>query len=123
MVFGRKFCKEGHLMDPSWRVCPVCITPVVGWLVYSENNRTKNVYPVREGKNLIGQGADCEVRIRLESIKRHHAVLNASADGILVHNAGSGGRILVNRNESVSDIIDGDLITLGDVEFKFKCIY
>ncbi|MDC7224751.1 MAG: FHA domain-containing protein [Spirochaetales bacterium] len=110
-------------MDPSWDVCPVCITPIVGWLVYSENNRTKNVYPLREGKNLIGQGADCDVRIRKDSVKRHHAVLTASSDEVLVHNAGSGGRILVNRTEMVKDIIDGDLITLGNVEFKFKCIY
>ncbi|MDC7220326.1 MAG: FHA domain-containing protein [Spirochaetales bacterium] len=123
MLFRGKFCKEGHLMDPSWDVCPVCITPVVGWLVYSENSRTKNVYPLREGKNLIGQGIDCDVRIRKDSLKRHHAVLTASADAVLVHNAGSGGRILVNRTESVQDVIDGDLLTLGDVEFKFKCIY
>ncbi len=123
MFFRRKFCREGHLMDPSWRICPVCITPVVGWFVYSLNNRTKAVFSIREGKNLIGQGVDCEVRILLDSVKRHHAVLNATSDGILIHNAGSGGKILVNRNESVTEIIDGDLVTLGDVEFKFKCIY
>ncbi|MDC7241490.1 MAG: FHA domain-containing protein [Spirochaetales bacterium] len=123
MLFGRKFCREGHLMDPSWRVCPVCITPIVGWLVYSENNRTKSVYAIREGKNMIGRGVDCDVRILLDSVKRHHATLTASSDGIMIHNSGSGGRILVNRNESVQDIIDGDLLTLGDLEFKFKCIY
>lgn len=123
MILKRKFCREGHLMDPSWKVCPVCITPVVGWLVLSENDRTQQVYSIREGKNLIGQGVDCDVRIRRESIKRHHATLTASSGSILIHNSGSGGRILVNRNESVQDIIDGDLITLGDVEFKFKCVY
>jgi pSer/pThr/pTyr-binding forkhead associated (FHA) protein len=123
MLFRRKFCREGHLMDPSWRVCPVCITPIVGWLVLSENNRTQNVYSIREGKNIIGQGVDCDVRIRKDSVKRHHATLTVSADNILIHNSGSGGRILVNRNESVQDIIDGDLITLGDLEFKFKCVY
>jgi len=123
MIFGKKFCKEGHLMDPSWRVCPVCITPIVGWLVYSENNRTRDVYPLREGKNLIGQGVDCEVRILKDSIKRHHAVITTSPDIVTIHSTGSGGSILVNRGESQQDIIDGDLVTLGNVEFKFKCIY
>ncbi len=110
-------------MDPSWDVCPVCITPVVGWLIYSENSRTRNVYPLREGKNLLGQGTDCDVRIRRDSVKRHHAVLTARPDGVMIHDAGAGGRILVNRTEAAREIIDGDLITLGSVEFKFKCIY
>jgi len=123
MLFRKKYCKEGHLKDPSWRVCPVCITPVTGWLVFLENNRTKDIYPVREGKNFIGRGADCEVRILKDSIKRHHAVLTISPEGVLIHNSGSGGRILVNRSESVQNMIDGDLVILGDVEFKFKCVY
>lgn len=123
MLLRGKFCREGHLIDPSWKVCPVCITPIVGWLVYIENSITRSVYPIRQGKNLLGQGADCEVRIKQESIKRHHAILNISSQSISLHSAGSEGRILVNRNEGVQEIIDGDLITLGKVEFKFKCIY
>lgn len=123
MFFRGKFCREGHLMDPSWDVCPVCITPVVGWLVYTENSRSRNVYPLREGKNLIGQGTDCDVRILKDTVKRHHAVLTAQPGEIMIHNAGAGGLILVNRAEASREIIDGDHITLGNVEFKFKCIY
>jgi pSer/pThr/pTyr-binding forkhead associated (FHA) protein len=123
MFFKGKFCREGHLMDPSWDVCPICISPIVGWLVYSENNRTKKVYSLREGKNLIGKGVDCDVRILRDSIMRHHAILSTHSDQVLIHNAGSGGGILVNRAEATKHVIDGDLITLGDVEFKFKCIY
>lgn len=122
-IFGRKSCKEGHLMDSSWKHCPVCLAPVIGWLVELKNSRASKIYTIHEGKNKVGQGADCEVRILLEGISRNHALLRC-IDGVYsIIDVGSEKGIRVNyKSVTNTRLIDGDIITLGDRDFKFKCL-
>ncbi len=120
---GRKTCKEGHLMDPSWNVCPICIAPVCGWLVIMNGKYKNRVYSFHEGKNKIGTGADCEVRILIKSISRHHVMLIAKDGKYNLADLNSiTGTYVNNQQISSVQIIDGDIIKLGDVEFKFKCL-
>lgn len=121
--FGIKVCKEGHLMDPSWKVCPICIAPIVGWLVSMDGKRAERVYTLHEGKSKIGSGLDCEVRICFDTISRHHAIITSKDGCFNVCDVNSLTGTYVNNNQISSiDIIDGDLIKLGDKEFKFKCL-
>ena len=126
-MFGitRKTCKEGHLMDPSWRVCPVCLAPICGWLVIIDGhgkNRNK-VYALHEGKSKIGTGADCEIRILMKSISRHHAMLIAKDGKYHIADLNSVTGTYVNNNQiSSREIIDSDILKFGDIEFKFKCL-
>lgn len=122
-MFGKKYCKAGHKMDPSWNRCPVCITPVAGWLVRVKDGRTQDIYNVRVGKNLIGKGEDCDIRLLYASAKRHHAIIVCEKGEFSIIVQGSGGVLSVNGREVANArIIDGDLIGLGDVELKFKAI-
>ena len=123
-MFGIKTCKNGHLMDPSWNVCPTCIAPVKGWLVVL-NGKTKNtVYTFHEGKNKIGTGMDCEIRIRHSGLSRHHAMLKATENGkYYVTDLNSvNGSFVNNFQVSNREIIDGDIVKFGDLELKFKCL-
>lgn len=113
------------MMDPSWRECPVCLAPVTGWLVLlDEKKKSRNViYTMHEGKSKIGTGLDCEVRILLNSISRHHAMISYSSGHYTLTDLGSsGGTYINNRQVSNHNIIDGDILRLGAVELKFKCI-
>lgn len=123
MAIGKKMCKEGHLMDPSWDICPVCLAPIKGWLVVLNGKEKNKVYTLHEGKTKVGSGSDCEVRILIETISRQHALLIAKGGNYTIQDMNSVTGTFVNGYQINSrDIIDGDLIRLGDVEFKFKCL-
>lgn len=124
MFFRRKFCKkEQHLMDPSWKICPICLAPICAWMVVLNGPYKNRVYTIHEGKSKIGIGVDCELRILFESISRHHALLVARDGKYQISDLNSVTGTYVNNFQiSSREIIDGDIIKLGDVEFKFKCL-
>lgn len=122
MVF--RYCSEGHLMDPSWKCCPVCLAPLSGWLVHLKEGKADKTYTIHEGKSFIGSGADCEIRILNASLSRQHAYL-VVADGMCtIVDMGNGGEPLkVNRADVVkTTLIDGDVIQVGDNTFKIKLL-
>jgi hypothetical protein len=132
-VFRRKVCKEGHLLDPSWKICPVCTAPICGWLVVMNGQFKNKVYTIHEGKNKIGSGVDCEVRILIPDVLRHHATLTSEhvASGakealhfkLINQAAGDTESVQVNNVPIQTEpIIDGDIIKLGGLELKFKCL-
>ncbi len=120
---GFKYCVEGHLMDPSWKKCPVCLAPLSGWLVQLEENRPVKTYTIHEGKSFIGSGADSEIRILNNELSRQHAYLTI-ADGICtIVDLGNGNQIKVNNIDTVkTTLIDGDIILLGSTLFKIKLL-
>ena len=118
---GYKYCKEGHIMDPSWKVCPVCIAPLSGWLVELKDGRPGKVYTIHEGKSFIGSGADCEIRILDRNLARQHAFLTIIDATCTIVDLGNAASLQVNNADAVkTTLIDGDIITLGDTSFKIK---
>jgi pSer/pThr/pTyr-binding forkhead associated (FHA) protein len=121
---GFKYCVEGHVMDPSWKKCPVCLAPLRGWLILFKEDLPEKVYTLHEGKSFIGSGMDCEIRILNRNLSRQHAYL-AVADGMcsIVDLGNSSSPLRVNRVDSVkATLIDGDIIQLGDNTFKVKLL-
>jgi len=110
-------------MDPSWKVCTVCLAPLSGWLVQLREGKPGKVYPIHEGKSFIGSGAECEIRILDAKLSRQHAYLTI-VDGICtLVDLGNGSQIIVNNAETVkTTLIDGDLIMLGEQMFKIKLL-
>lgn len=122
-IFGKKYCKKGHKMDPSWDVCPVCITPIQGWLVHFEEGLVNSVFEIHLGKNILGSGEDCEIRLLFDSIKRNHAIISAGDNICKIISQGGEGRLRVNNIDITNtELIDGDLISIGMKEFKYKSI-
>lgn len=122
-LFGKKYCKKGHKMDPSWDCCPICISPLSGWFVRFDEGRVSEIYDIHVGKNLIGRGEECEMRILLESIQRHHALIISKDGEFKLMTQGSEGMVMVNGNDVAAvNLIDGDIVTLGKIEFKFKSV-
>jgi pSer/pThr/pTyr-binding forkhead associated (FHA) protein len=121
---GFKYCAEGHIMDPSWKRCPVCLAPLCGWLVQLKEDKPGKVYTIHEGKSFIGSGVDCEIRILDCNLSRQHAYLTVADNICSLVDLGNGSSpIQVNRADSVkATLIDGDVIRLGDNDFKIKLL-
>lgn len=119
-----KYCKEGHIMDPSWKVCPVCIAPLAGWIVsMKEDGSPEKCYTLHEGKSFIGSAVDCEIRILDAGLARQHAYLSISAGECSLVDMGNSTPIKVNNIDSVKTLlIDGDILQLGNKQFKIKLL-
>lgn len=120
---GYKYCKEGHVMERSWKYCPVCLSPLSGWLIEIQENKRGSFYTIHEGKSFIGSGADAEIRILNAELSRQHAYITIF-DGICtVVDLGNNLPMKVNNIDTVkTTLIDGDVILLGKNTFKIKML-
>lgn len=121
---GYKHCKEGHVMDPSWKYCPVCLSPLAGWLVKAEaDGKSHKFYTIHEGKSFIGSGADCEVRVLEGNLSRQQAYITIKDGLCTIVDMGNGSEMKINNvAKPHATIIDGDLIEFGNDKFKLKLI-
>ncbi|MCM1234248.1 MAG: FHA domain-containing protein [Ruminococcus flavefaciens] len=121
---GFKYCKEGHVMDPSWKRCPVCLAPLAGWIVrLDEDGAARKFYTIHEGKSFLGSGVDCEIRILGSGLNRQQAYITIMDGLCTVVDMGNGGEMMVNNAPSVrATLIDGDVVQFGEVSFKIKLI-
>jgi DNA-binding winged helix-turn-helix (wHTH) protein len=74
-------------------------------------------YPLKEGENILGRAEDCEVRLELASISRHHAVIVVDGDRIALRDLRSKNGTFVGgrRIEGTVDVSDRRQIRLGSV--------
>ena len=113
---GYKYCKEGHIIDPSWKRCPVCLAPLAGWILVLEKDEVAHkFYTIHEGKSFLGSGVDCEIRILGQELSRQQAYITV-VDGICtIVDMGNGAPMKVNNVDvTKATIIDGDVISFGD---------
>ena len=167
-----KVCPNGHVMQPSWDICPYCqqmqeammkggggvgggadlpMPPggggtvmvnvgsggggsgggggskdksreVCGWLVALNGQHKGEDFRIRVGKNVIGTAADCEIVLSDKKLSRKHATIRYEGGEFQIADLDSSNGTHVN-DEKVQkhDLIDNDIIKLGDIEFEFKC--
>ena len=126
-LFSKKFCNgrvEQHLMHRSWDVCPNCLRPVVGWIVALDGKFKGQDFRLRDGKNIIGKSiVDSNVIIDDESIgKQHVKITYANSEFHIVDLDSPKGTFVNGTQIRQQQIIDNDIVKLGDIEFKFKCL-
>ncbi len=111
-------------MDPSWKVCPVCIAPLAGWLVMlKDDGNVEKYYTLHEGKSFIGSAADCEIRVLNAGLPRQQAYLSIFEGECSLVDLGNGTPIKVNNIDSVKTmLIDGDILEMGEKQFKIKLL-
>jgi hypothetical protein len=157
-----KVCPNGHVMHPSWDVCPYCLEiqqsmamqggggvplpsagqgtamvslsdlgksakdakkgEVCGWLVALNGQHKGEDFRLRVGKNVLGTAADCEVVLTDKKVSRKHATVRYEGGEFQIADLDSSNGTFVN-DERVQkhDLIDNDIVKLGDIEFEFKC--
>ena len=88
---------------------------VWAWLAGPTGDRI----PVMHWESLIGRGKGCDVTLEYPTISRTHAVLTRYDDGSwTIMDAGSTGGVFVNgKQQSLSVVRFGDVLSFGGVEF------
>jgi pSer/pThr/pTyr-binding forkhead associated (FHA) protein len=68
---------------------------------------------------LIGRGGDCELRLSVPDVSRHHCMIRLSADEAVLEDLGSANGTLLNgqRVRSATTLRSGDLIQVGECRF------
>jgi pSer/pThr/pTyr-binding forkhead associated (FHA) protein len=71
---------------------------------------------------LIGRGADCDLRLRVSAISRHHCLLRVRPGEVTLADLGSANGTFVNgqRVRSQAALSDGDVISVGDFRFVLE---
>jgi|SRR5580692_1400800 hypothetical protein len=99
--------------------------PLVGWVVLMDGNEKGKDFRVRDGQNMIGSEPACEIVIVHPTISGRHASLRAKEGKFFLTDLDStNGTYLNQERNSISreEIKDNDLIRLGEVTLKFKCL-
>jgi pSer/pThr/pTyr-binding forkhead associated (FHA) protein len=75
--------------------------------------------PMNQAEFLIGRGADCDLRLRVSSVSRHHCLIRLGNDGATVLDLGSSNGTYLNgeRVRSQADLHHGDELQVGSCRF------
>jgi hypothetical protein len=99
--------------------------PVVGWLVAMNGQHKGEDFRLREGQNIIGSGSGVEVALNDPAVSAKHASIRYR-DGVfsLTDLDSTNGTFLNDGAEAIAreELKDNDLIRIGEVSLKFKCL-
>jgi pSer/pThr/pTyr-binding forkhead associated (FHA) protein len=78
--------------------------------------------PMNEEEFLIGRGADCNLRLRISSISRHHCLIRLGTNEATVVDLGSSNGTYLNGNRvrSQAALRNGDEIQVGSCKFQVE---
>jgi len=95
---------------------------VCGWLVALNGQHKGEDFRLRVGKNVIGTAADCDIVLTDKKISRKHSTIRFEGGEFQIADLDSSNGCFVNDEKiQKHDLIDNDIIKLGDIEFEFKC--
>jgi pSer/pThr/pTyr-binding forkhead associated (FHA) protein len=119
-----KHCRKGHEMHPTWKICPTCLKPVVGWLLGVNGAQAGQDFPVREGKNTVGALRKNDIQLLDPSVSPEHAFIRQDEDDVfIIADLNSAQGTYVNGLRVHDEaLIDNYQVRLGDLEFIFKCV-
>jgi len=71
---------------------------------------------------LIGRGADCDLRLRVSAVSRHHCLLRLRGGEVTLADLGSANGTFVNgqRLRSQAALRHGDEIGIGNLQFVLE---
>jgi pSer/pThr/pTyr-binding forkhead associated (FHA) protein len=74
---------------------------------------------MHQGDFLIGRGADCDLRLRVTSVSRHHCLIRLGNTGATLLDLGSSNGTYLNgqRVRSQADLHHGDELQVGICHF------
>ena len=87
-------------------------------LVMFREDGSKRVFPLDRGSTTIGRKDDCNIRIPIAVVSRHHAEIVVDEDGVVLKDLGaSNGTYLNNERVEEKEVDPGDQIMIGPVVF------
>jgi pSer/pThr/pTyr-binding forkhead associated (FHA) protein len=75
--------------------------------------------PIPKSEFLIGRGPDCELRLAVPDVSRHHCLIRLANDEVTIEDLGSANGTLLNgqRVRSATPLRSGDLLQIGETRF------
>jgi chromosome segregation ATPase len=68
----------------------------------------------------IGRAAGCELHIDSTSVSRHHALILAGTREAIIEDLNSTNGVILNGRRVTRQVLnDGDIVTLGDIQFRY----
>lgn len=97
--------------------------PVVGWFVAMSGEQRGEDFRVREGKNLLGSGPEAQIILRDNTVSGQHASLRYEEGKFFLTDLdSSNGTYLNDKKIAREELKDNDVIRIGEVTLKFKCL-
>lgn len=80
-----------------------------------------HAYPIGTSPLVIGRGPDCDVRVATHFVSREHARIVRERDRFLIEDLGSKNGVFVNAvRVERAPLQSGDVVTIGETEFRFE---
>ena len=97
---------------------------LVGWLVSFSWDHEGQDYQLREGKTTLGGGRQCDIIIPDKEVSSHHATILYRSSKFRIKDEFSTNGTFIDgvEIEEQLQLEDGNIITLGKTEFKFRSI-
>jgi chromosome segregation ATPase len=68
----------------------------------------------------IGRAAGCEMHIDSSSVSRHHALILAGNREAIIEDLNSTNGVILNGRKVTRQVLnDGDIVTIGEIQFRF----
>ncbi len=97
--------------------------PTVGWIVALSGEHKGEDFQLKAGKNVIGTASDADIVLTDKKISRKHCTIRYEGGEFQVADLDSSNGTFVNEERTQKhDLIDNDIIKLGDIQFKFKSV-
>lgn len=85
-----------------------------------QDGDVERIHPVGR-RTTIGRTPDNDIQIDAHNVSRHHAVLLTGADHCIVEDLNSTNGVLVNGRRVARQVLqDGDVVTVGKTEFRYR---
>jgi hypothetical protein len=95
----------------------------VGWFVGTRGRACDHTFKLDGARVLVGSDGSCGLRLDDESISSRHCEVHRADSGFRLLDLGATNGVFVNgRRAHEHDLVDNDVVTLGRVELKFKCV-
>ncbi len=84
----------------------------------ADEKQTREI-PITQTELLIGRGADCDLRLPVPDVSRHHCLIRLMNENAFLEDLGSSNGTYLNgqRVRSQTQLNSGDLIQLGECQF------
>lgn len=97
--------------------------PTVGWIVAMDGDHRGEDFRLKAGKNVIGAAADADIVLTDKKISRKHCTIRYEGGEFQIADLDSSNGTFVNEERTQKhDLIDNDILKLGDIRFKFKSV-
>ena len=68
----------------------------------------------------IGRAPGCELHIDSSSVSRHHALILAGTREAIIEDLNSTNGVILNGRKVTRQVLnDGDIVTIGEIQFRF----